>query len=129
MQIKPIKTPVGVTEASGMALSITKDQAREVARWTKTNFGDEIADDLKNSLTTDVLRGIACRETAYFWLSFLASLSRDDLLARCTLGASGDFPVTSLLRKKEAYVRIHSPERSVPILREWAALDRRGRGH
>jgi hypothetical protein len=78
-----------------MSLPITKEQAHAVARWMKSNFGAAIAGSVKGTpFSVDVLCGIACQETAYFWLNFLNTLSKDQILARCVLDASGDFPGT-----------------------------------
>lgn len=78
-----------------MSLPITKQQAYKAAEWMKVNFGSTIKESVKNTpFSIDLVCGIACQETAYFWLSFIKKLSVDDVLARCVLDASGDFPGT-----------------------------------
>jgi len=78
-----------------MSLPITKQQAYKAAEWMKVNFGGMIKESVKNTpFSIDLVCGIACQETAYFWLSFINNLSANDVLARCVLDASGDFPGT-----------------------------------
>ena len=78
-----------------MSLPITKSQAYRVAEWMKGNFGNRITEGAAGTpFSVDIICGIACQETAYFWLSFINSLSVDEVLARCVLDASGDFPGT-----------------------------------
>jgi hypothetical protein len=78
-----------------MSLPITKTQAHKVAEWMKGNFGSRINEAVAATpFSVDIVCGIACQETAYFWLSFINSLSVDEVLARCVLDASGDFPGT-----------------------------------
>ncbi|MGC5809015.1 hypothetical protein, partial [Ralstonia pseudosolanacearum] len=61
----------------------------------KQNFGDQVAAATGGTpFDPDLLCGIACQETAYFWLSFIDELSADDVVARCVLDASGDYPGT-----------------------------------
>jgi hypothetical protein len=78
-----------------MSLPITKQQAYSAATWMKTNFGGTITTAMAGTpFDVNLICGIACQETAYFWLSFIKKLSPDDVLARCVLDASGDFPGT-----------------------------------
>lgn len=78
-----------------MTLPITKNQAYSAAHWIKSNFGSSIDHAIQGTpFTTDLLCGIACQETAYFWLSFIDSQPADIVLARCVLDASGDYPGT-----------------------------------
>src|ERR1700730_5227652 len=78
-----------------MSLPITKDQAHKVAHWMKSNFGAAIQSAVSGTpFSLDLICGIACQETAYFWISFLDSLSPPEILQRCVLDASGDFPGT-----------------------------------
>ena len=44
--------------------------------------------------SVDILCGITCQETAYFWLPLLKRLSANEILARCVLDANGDYPGT-----------------------------------
>ena len=78
-----------------MALPITRDQAQQVAFWIKSNYGSVIANSISGMpFNIDLICGIACQETAYFWLNFIHTLSPDQVLARCVLDASGDYPGT-----------------------------------
>lgn len=79
-----------------MSLPISKEQAHTVARWLKSNFGDSIRAAVNGtSFSIDVICGIACQETAYFWVGRINSLTADEILARCVLDGSGDVPGTS----------------------------------
>jgi hypothetical protein len=74
-----------------MTLPITKQQAHRVGRWMKPNFGNAIRDAIAGTMfSLDNICGIACQETAYFWVSRIDSLPPDKILARCVLDASGD---------------------------------------
>ena len=73
-----------------MNLPITRDQAREACRWLKSCFGPELELGAPAPFTADHLCGIACQETAYFWLPFIDRLTPAEILARCVLDASGD---------------------------------------
>jgi hypothetical protein len=78
-----------------MSLPITKEQAYKVAEWMKASFEEAIRQAVEDtSFSVDLVCGIACQETAYFWLSFINKLSVGDVLAKCVLDASGDFPGT-----------------------------------
>jgi len=79
-----------------MSLPINREQAHRVAKWMKTNFGEEIRRATANtSFSLDIVCAIACQETAYFWVSLISRLSTDEILARCVLDASGDVPNSS----------------------------------
>ncbi|HRH61095.1 MAG TPA: hypothetical protein PL045_11025 [Chitinophagaceae bacterium] len=84
-----------------MSLPITQQQAMKAAHWLKTNFSASIEQALHenpllslNGFTIDTICGIACQETAYFWLNFIDKKSPAEILGRCVLDASGDFPNT-----------------------------------
>jgi len=78
-----------------MSLPITKKQAYTAAEWMKGHFGAAIHEAVKDTpFSTDIVCGIACQETAYFWLNFIKKHSVGDVLTRCVLDASGDFPDT-----------------------------------
>lgn len=78
-----------------MSLPITRDQAYKAVSWMKTNFHVEIAAAVQDTpFSIDHICGIGCQETAYFWLSFIDKHSVPEVLARCVLDASGDFPDT-----------------------------------
>lgn len=98
----------------------------------KTNFGTSIATAIKRSpFSTDIICGIACQETAYFWISFLDKLSRDDILARCVLDASGDFPGTqrSAFPKNTSVFRKRYGDEFTNLLIEEANKTRKLRGY
>ena len=85
-----------------MALPITKEQAYTAARWMKSNFSPSITSAVEGSpFSADLICAIACQETAYFWLSFIKELPAEEVLKRCVLDASGDFPNT----KRSAFPR------------------------
>ena len=78
-----------------MPLPITQKQAYTVAEWIKSNFRSAIDKAVKGTpFSTDILCGIACQESAYFWLPLLKRLSAKEILARCVLDANGDYPGT-----------------------------------
>jgi hypothetical protein len=78
-----------------MSLPITRAQAHTAAKWMKDNFGRKIQSAVANTpFSVDLLCGIACQETAYFWLNFVKKISPAEIVARCVLDASGDFPDT-----------------------------------
>ena len=95
-----------------MSLPITQKQAYKVATWMKSNFGDQITRALRGTpFDVNTLCGIACQETAYFWISFIDKMSVEDVLARCVLDASGDFPGTqrsAFPRNTEAFRKRYS---------------------
>jgi hypothetical protein len=65
-----------------MSLPITQKQAYTVAEWMKSNFGPAIDKAVKGTpFSIDILCGIACQETAYFWLPLLKRLSAKEILA------------------------------------------------
>lgn len=71
---------------------ITKTQAVTACRWLKASFGAELKAAVKKSnFTVDHLCGIACQETAYFWLSFIDDLNPVQICAACVLDGSGDY--------------------------------------
>src|SRR5436305_11438180 len=82
-------------QALSMSLPITQKQAYAVAEWMKSNFRPAIDKAVKGTpFSPDILCGIACQETAYFWLPLLKRLSAKEILARCVLDANGDYPGT-----------------------------------
>jgi hypothetical protein len=75
-----------------MSLPIEERQAARASQWLKTHYGAELFTAVQGtSFSIDNLCGIACQETAYFWLPLLDKLSPDDICARCVLDGSGDF--------------------------------------
>lgn len=78
-----------------MTLPITKSQAYKAAKWIKNNFSEAIAAKTTGTpFSVDFICAIACQETAYFWLNFIDDHSPNEILARCVLDASGDYPDT-----------------------------------
>ncbi len=78
-------------DRSGLPISLK--QAEQVTRWLKRNYGDRIEAATKDTpIPPHVICGIACQETAYFWLRFVDDLEPGVLLGRCVLDASGDHP-------------------------------------
>ncbi len=91
-----------------MSLPITRRQAKAEARWMKRHYGDRIARAVhRTPFSVNLLCGIACQETAVFWLNFIDDRSPDEVLARCVLDASCDFPGTMRMafpRNTETFV-------------------------
>ena len=91
-----------------MSLPITRRQAKAEARWMKRHYGDRIARAVhRTPFSVNLLCGIACQETAVFWLNFIDDRSPDEVLAQCVLDASGDFPGTMRMafpRNTETFV-------------------------
>ena len=114
-----------------MSLPITKDQAHKAAKWMKTNFAGDIRSAVAGTpFTVDIVCGIACQETAYFWLSFISRLPVEEVLARCVLDASGDFPDTrrsAFPRNTEAFRARYGDEFTEMLIAE-ANKTRRLRG-
>jgi hypothetical protein len=79
-------------------LPITIRSARKATNWLMTNFGASIRSATENTpFSPALLCGIACQETAYFWLPLVRrkkgrALTPDEVVARCVLDASGDAP-------------------------------------
>ena len=75
-------------------LPISKIQAGAACRWLKGCWGAELRAAAFGPFTVDHLCAIACQETAYFWLPLINKLTPAEILARCVLDASGDYPGT-----------------------------------
>jgi hypothetical protein len=74
---------------------ISRDAALKAVVWLKRNFGREIEEAVKGTAyNVDTICGIACQETAYFWVSRLERLTPEQVCARCVLDAGGDAPGT-----------------------------------
>ncbi|NKF90715.1 hypothetical protein GO286_03001 [Ralstonia solanacearum] len=105
-----------------MTLPITRDQAYSAAKWIKQNFGDKVAVATSGTpFDSDLLCGIACQETAYFWLSFIDKLSTDEVVARCVLDASGDYPGTrrsAFPVNTAAFVEMYGQEKADLLIAE-----------
>ncbi len=66
--------------------------AQRAIQWLKTTFGIPLVAQTQGTpFTVDHLCGIACQETAYFWVNLLGRLPDDQVCARCVLDGSGDF--------------------------------------
>ena len=101
---------------------ISQAQAVQAITWLKSNFGQQIADAVKDThYLVDNICGIACQETAYFWLNFIDTLSPQDICARCVLDASGDAPDThrsAFPRNTDAFRNTYGPERTQMLIDE-----------
>ncbi|HEV2840304.1 MAG TPA: hypothetical protein VGW39_03180 [Chthoniobacterales bacterium] len=78
-------------------LPISLGSARKATNWLMTNFGGSIRSATDGTpFNSALLCGIACQETAYFWLPLLtkagSTITPDEVVARCVLDASGDAP-------------------------------------
>lgn len=75
---------------------VGRDAALKAVAWLKTNFGKEIEEAVKGTAyTIENICGIACQETAYFWVNMLDRLTPEQVCARCVLDACGDAPGTA----------------------------------
>jgi hypothetical protein len=78
-------------------LPISRANARKATNWLMTHFGGSIRSATDGTPFSPALPcGIACQETAYFWLPIIVKrggkISPDEVVARCVLDASGDAP-------------------------------------
>ena len=76
-------------------LPISLNSARKAANWLMTHFGGSIrAASGGTPFDPALICGIACQETAYFWLPLItkagSTITADEVIARCVLDASGD---------------------------------------
>lgn len=81
-------------------LPITLSSARLATRWLMTHFGDRITTATAGTpFSPALLCGMVCQETAYVWLKWVtqpgSTITPDEVVARCVLDASGDYPGTS----------------------------------
>ena len=82
-----------VTRGGGDGLPISLKQARTVTEWLKRNWGDKIeAATRDTAFPPHIVAAITCQETAYFWLPLVGKMKPNDVLGRCVLDASGDYP-------------------------------------
>lgn len=89
-----------------MSLPITARQATKACGWLKSCFGEEIKAAVFQPFTVDHICGIACQETAYFWLPFIDKLTPAQIVARCVLDGSGDVtgaPRSAFPKNTEAF--------------------------
>ena len=101
---------------------IGRDAALKAVVWLKRNFGREIEEAVKGSAySVDTICGIACQETAYFWVNMLERLTPEQVCARCVLDASGDAPGTvrrAFPRNTSAFRREYGDERTQMLIEE-----------
>jgi hypothetical protein len=82
-------------DRGGLGLPISRSDAVKVHAWMNAGFGRAMAAAVQGTpFTVEHLCAIACQETAYFWKDFIGKLPDAELLQRCVLDASGDFPGT-----------------------------------
>lgn len=115
-----------------MSLPINKAQAHKVAEWMKHNFGSQISEAVEGTpFSVDLICAIACQESAYFWLSFINTLSVDEVLARCVLDGSGDVPGTdrTAFPRNTARFREHFGDEFTEMLISEANKTRHLRGY
>jgi hypothetical protein len=75
-----------------MSTPITDEQARRATVWLKSHFGKKLAAAVAGTaFTVDHLCGIACQETAVYWLGWTKKLEPDEISGRCVLDGSGDY--------------------------------------
>ncbi|HWE21468.1 MAG TPA: CHAT domain-containing protein [Hyphomicrobiaceae bacterium] len=93
----PPQDALGHAESrSALDLPIGRSDAIKVGAWMKANFGGAMATAAQGTpFTVAHLCAIACQETAYFWKDLIGRLPAAELLERCVLDASGDYPGTS----------------------------------
>ena len=81
-------------------LPISLTSARKATNWLMKHFGASIQSATNGTpFSPALLCGIACQETAYFWLPMITRrdsvITPDEIVARCVLDASGDAPKSS----------------------------------
>lgn len=90
-----VRAAVASLPPEGMPM--TQRDALKTRDFLMAHFGDSItrgAADLP-PLDADLVCAIACKETAPVWVSWIARLTPETVLARCVFDASGDAPNTS----------------------------------
>jgi hypothetical protein len=80
-----------------MALPLTEAQSRKATRWLAAHFGESMRRAVVGTpFGIGLLCGIACKETASIWLTFIdRGLTPGEVLGRAIGDASGDVPNTS----------------------------------
>ena len=82
-------------ERSIANLPIDPNQARTVAHWLKSRYHAKMQAAVSGTpFSIDHLCGMVCQESAYFWVGLIDRLPESEILARCVLDASGDYPGT-----------------------------------
>ena len=101
---------------------IGRGAALKAVVWLKRNFGREIETAVKGSAyNVDTICGIACQETAYFWVNMLERLTPEQVCARCVLDACGDAPGTvrkAFPRNTSAFKKEYGDERTQMLIEE-----------
>jgi hypothetical protein len=94
VDVDTTKKPAGMFLRSDAPIS--RRDAIQAVSWLKKNFAKQIAVAVEGTrYSVDHICGIACQETAYFWLRLIDKISVEDVCARCVLDASGDAPNTT----------------------------------
>jgi hypothetical protein len=94
LDVNTTKKPADMSLRSDAPIS--RRDAIKAVSWLKGNFGKQIAAAVEGTrYSVDHICGIACQETAYFWLRLIDKLSAEEVCARCVLDASGDAPNTA----------------------------------
>lgn len=79
-----------------MDLPMNGDDSQELARWIKTNYGQQISGVLASSpFTLDIACAITCQESGIYLLPFTKRFAPDEALELCVFDASGDADGTS----------------------------------
>jgi hypothetical protein len=80
-----------------MALPLTEAQTRKATRWLIAHFGEAMRGAVAGTpFGVDLVCGIACKETASLWLTWIErGLSPGEILGRAIGDASGDVPNTT----------------------------------
>jgi hypothetical protein len=87
----------GLMKRTARSLPISHASARKATNWLMTHFGGSVRSATNGTpFSPALLCGIACQETAYFWLPIILKgdkkISPAEVVARCVLDASGDAP-------------------------------------
>lgn len=77
-------------------MPLSYDHCIKCTGWMKSNFGNKIAEALKDTpFDEPLIYSIACQETAQRWSLWIDKYDAATILERCVFDASGDFPDTS----------------------------------
>lgn len=75
------------------SLPISLPSANKAVKWLKTNFLNELQEGVKDTpFSIDVICGIACQETAVYWLDWINKYSPQEILLGCVFDTNGDYP-------------------------------------
>ena len=78
-----------------MPVQESRDTIISAVTWLLDQFGPQLRQAAFGPFSVDILCGMACKETMYFWQPRLSALSPEELIARCVLDGSGDVPGSS----------------------------------